>query len=53
VGLSPSTSYASDNGDAFPATPEAQHGARTLREAASVSRIKGSGYGSINVRGGL
>ena len=50
VGMSPAASYASDNSDAFPTTPEV-HGARTLREAASVSRIKGSGYGSINVRG--
>lgn len=49
--MSPTASYASTEGDAFPTTPEA-HGARTtLREAASVSRIKGSGYGSINVRG--
>ena len=55
VGMSsPTASFASD-GDAFafPTTPEMHGGGRTLREAASVSRIKGSGYGAINVRGGL
>ena len=51
-GASSNASFASDGSDAFPNTPEA-HGGRTLREAASVSRIKGSGYGAINVRGGL
>jgi hypothetical protein len=51
--MSPSASYAStDGGDAFPTTPEATGARTTLREAASVSRIKGfGGYGSINVRG--
>ena len=52
---SPTASFASDGSDAFafPTTPETHGGGRTLREAASVSRIKGSGYGAINVRGGL
>ena len=56
VGMSsPTASFASDSSEAFafPTTPEVHGGGRTLREAASVSRIKGSGYGAINVRGGL
>jgi hypothetical protein len=36
--------------DSTPSTPLPE--LPKIREAASVSRIKGSGYGSINVRGG-